>query len=885
MNKFLKKISLLLFCLTLLPVCVKGKEPYKYEYLYKNLPFDMPRVKAPVFPNNQVSITDFGGVGDGVTLNTEAFAKAMDALSKKGGGTLNVPFGVWFTGPIVFKSNINLHLAEDALILFTPDFDAYPLVNIVFEGLDTRRCQSPISGRNLQNIAITGKGAINGSGQAWRPVKKGKVTASQWKEITSTGGIIKSKDTWFPSQKSLRGNELSDMNVPRNLTSEAQWDSIKDFLRPVMISFVECKNVLLQGVLFENSPAWNIHPLMCENVIIDGIFARNPAYAQNGDGLDLESCKNSIIVNSIFDVGDDGICIKSGKDADGRKRGRPTENVIVDNCKVFQGHGGFVVGSEMSGGVKNISVSRCQFLGTDVGLRFKSTRGRGGVVENIYITNISMFDIVTDSFLFDLYYGGKSASESLADGDKTPVEKIIPAVTEETPVFRNIYVKNLVSRNARRAMFFNGLPEMNITNINVENATISARYGAEIAESAGVNFKNVRIIPAEGPALILRNVKDFKSDIEYKENAKYYVRMADSEMKRNPESWMLDFSAQPKWNYCQGLVLQSILQVWKKTGDKKYFAYAQSYADTMILNNGKAIRTYKVQDYNLDHINPGKILFPLYKQTKDEKYKNAILLLRDQIKSQPRTSEGGFWHKNIYPHQMWLDGIYMASPFLAEYAATFNEPALFDDIALQIITVASKTHDPKTGLYYHGWDESKQERWANPETGQSPNFWSRSMGWYAMAMVDVLDFLPENHPKRQDIIHIFQQLILSLEKVQDPETGLWYQVTDKIGEKGNYLESTGSIMFIYSMIKGAQKGYLPKDYEKKAGELYKSFIRNFVKEEPDGTLSITNCCSVAGLGGKNYRDGSYQYYISEPVRDNDPKATGPFIMTSLLLNK
>ena len=911
MQKSLRKTLLLLSGLAFSSVVMKGEEPYKYEYLYKNLPFEMPRIQVPQFPDNQVKITDFGGVGDGVTLNTEAFAKAMDALSEKGGGVLDVPFGVWFTGPIVFKSNINLHLEEGALILFTPDFNAYPLVSTIFEGLDTHRCQSPISGRNLENIAITGKGAINGSGQAWRPLKKGKVTEFQWKEITGSSGIIRS-DTWFPSEKSFQGSRISDMNVPRNLTAEAQWDSIKDFLRPVMISFIECKNVLLQGVIIENSPAWNLHPLMCENVIIDGIFSRNPAYAQNGDGLDLESCKNSIIVNSMFDVGDDGICIKSGKDEEGRKRARPTENVIVDNCKVFQGHGGFVVGSEMSGGVRNISVTNCIFLGTDVGLRFKSMRGRGGVVENIYINNISMFDIVTDSFLFDLYYGGQSAIEAQDDRDKPQVEDLPPSVSEKTPVFRNIFVKNLVSRNARSAMLFNGLPEMNITNINLENASISAKFGAKLSESAMIHFKNVNIIPAEGPALILSNVKDFKaenftypeslknpviiqgtknSNIQLPETSgnqsdkKYYIRMTETEMKKSPESWMLDFSTQPRWNYCQGLILQSILQVWKKTGDPNCFAYAKSFADTMLLDNGKAIRTYKMEDYSLDMINSGKILFTLYDQTNDEKYKNALLLLRNQIKTQPRTSVGGFWHKKIYPNQMWLDGIYMASPFLAEYAARFNEPALFDDAALQITTIAAKTQDPKTGLYYHGWDESKQEKWSNPKTGQSPNFWSRSMGWYAMGIVDVLDFLPQNHPQRQNIIRIFQQLIKSLEKVQDPQTGLWYQVTDKIGEKGNYLESTGSIMFIYAMAKGAQKGYLSNDYEEKARKLYTSYLKTFVKNEPDGTLTLTNCCEVAGLGGKNYRDGSYQYYISEPVRNNDPKATGPFIMTSLLMDK
>jgi polygalacturonase len=263
---------------------------------------------------------------------------------------------------------------------------------------------------------------------------------------------------------------------------------------------------------------------MCENIIIDNVFIRNPAYAQNGDGLDLESCKNAIIVNSILDVGDDAICIKSGKDAEGRKRGRPSENVIVDNCKVFKGHGGFVVGSEMSGSVRNIAVSNCAFLGTDVGLRFKSVRGRGGVVENIYINNISMFDIVTDSFLFDLFYGGKSASEVLEDGQSQINTPTIPAVSEKTPVFRNIYVNGVVSRNARRAMFINGLPEMNIQNIHFENSKISAQYGAELVESDGVTFRNVEITPQNGPALILNNVKNFKAtDLKYPSNLKNAV--------------------------------------------------------------------------------------------------------------------------------------------------------------------------------------------------------------------------------------------------------------------------------------------------------------------------------------------------------------------------
>lgn len=510
--RILYKMRNLILVYMVLNIGFNAEAKNHYQYLYKDLPFSMPLVKVPVFKKNMVSVEEFGGVGDGITLNTNAFAKSMDALAAKGGGTLIVPKGIWFTGPIVFRSNINMHLEKGAVILFSPDFNLYPIVETIFEGLDTRRCQSPISGRNLVNVAITGQGSINGYGEAWRPLKKNKVTASQWKKMIGAGGVVKNNDTWYPSESSFKGSQISDMNVPRQNLTEQEWLEIKDFLRPVMVSFIECKNVYLQGVLFENSPSWNLHPLMCENVILDGLFVRNPGYSQNGDGLDLESCRNSIIVNCTFDVGDDGICIKSGKDEPGRRRARPTENVIVDNCKVFQGHGGFVVGSEMSGGVRNISVKNCQFLGTDVGLRFKSTRGRGGVVENIYISDIYMFNIETESFLFDLYYGGKSAVETLEDGDVTPTEEKLLPVTEETPVFRNIFVKNLVSRNARRAMLFNGLPEMKINNIQIEDINITAQYGAELSNSKDIVFKNVHIVPQNGSALILKEVDNFNSE-------------------------------------------------------------------------------------------------------------------------------------------------------------------------------------------------------------------------------------------------------------------------------------------------------------------------------------------------------------------------------------
>lgn len=484
-----------------------------HEKLYEGLPFTMEKVQAPTFPDHEVNLTDFGAKGDGSSLCTEAFAKAIDALTAQGGGRLNVPQGVWYTGPIVMKSNINLHLEKGAVLLFTPDEKEYAIIHTSFEGLDTRRCQSPISGYGLTNVAITGEGVIDGNGDYWRPVKKDKVTEKQWKEFLSRGGVLKNPKYWFPSQGALKGDEMSDMNVPRNLKTDEEWNEIKKFLRPVMISLVNCKNVWLNGVIFQNSPAWNIHPMMCENVLIEDITVRNPSFAQNGDGLDLESCKNALIVNSKFDVGDDGICIKSGKDEDGRKRGVPCENVIVDGCTVFKGHGGFVVGSEMSGGVKNIKVSNCQFLGTDVGLRFKSTRGRGGMVENIYINNISMFDIQTDAVIFDLYYGGKSAVEVLDDGDEEATKKTKAVkVDETTPCFRNIDISNVICRGARRAAFFNGLPEMPVANISIRDMEVNhAEYGIEFNNTDGVKLDNIKV-SAKTHTLEAKNSKGLTID-------------------------------------------------------------------------------------------------------------------------------------------------------------------------------------------------------------------------------------------------------------------------------------------------------------------------------------------------------------------------------------
>ncbi len=475
--------------------------------LYSQLPFEMPRVIRPVFPDYEVNIKDFGAVADGKTLNTEAINKAILEVSSQGGGKVIVPQGLWLTGPIELQSNVNLYTEENALILFSDKFNDYPIIETSFEGLETRRCQSPISAVNAENIAITGHGVFDGAGDSWRPVKKGKMTESQWKSLLASGGVVEN-NVWYPTEGSLKGAKAcKEFNNPEGIETEEQWNEIRPWLRPVLLSLAKCKKVLLEGVTFKNSPSWCLHPLSCEHITIDGVKVFNPWYSQNGDALDLESCTNALVINNVFDAGDDAICIKSGKDEDGRRRGEPCQNVIVKNNVVLHGHGGFVVGSEMSGGVKNIYVSDCTFLGTDVGLRFKSTRGRGGVVENIYIHNINMIDIPHEALLFDLFYGGKAAGEETAEELAGRMKAEVPPVTEETPAFRDIYISNVTARGVGRAMFFNGLPEMPIRNVHIKDVTVSrAEKGIEISQAENVTIENT-VVESEGEMLQVKKSK------------------------------------------------------------------------------------------------------------------------------------------------------------------------------------------------------------------------------------------------------------------------------------------------------------------------------------------------------------------------------------------
>ena len=479
---------------------------------YKGIEFKMPIVKEPVIPANSVSIVEFGAVSGGQALCTDAFAKAIDALSKKGGGRVVVPRGTWFTGPITLKSNIELYTEAGALILFSPDKNLYPLVSTNFEGYNTYRCASPVNGRNLENVAITGKGVLDGSGDVWRAVKKEKLTEAQWKKLVASGGLLSENGkTWYPSEQFRAGEKIAEMNVPRQLKTQEEFEKIRDFLRPVMISLVSCKKVLIDGPTFQNSPAWCIHPLLCEDLTVRNTTVRNPWYSQNGDGIDIESCKNSLVYDSNFDVGDDAICIKSGKDKEGRDRGIANENLIIKNCVVYHGHGGVTVGSEMSGGVKNMHVSNCTFIGTDVGLRFKSNRGRGGVVENIFISNIEMINIPAQAISFDLFYGGKSASEALDDGD-TDKETAIPAVSEETPQFKNITIRDINCKGALQGIFLKGLPEMNLENITFENIRMESNIGLTCADANGIKIRNLSLSTKKTPALDFKNSRNVVLD-------------------------------------------------------------------------------------------------------------------------------------------------------------------------------------------------------------------------------------------------------------------------------------------------------------------------------------------------------------------------------------
>jgi polygalacturonase len=511
----------------------------------------LPEIKQPAFRPDTFNIVRFGAISNGNTLNTKSINEAIIACNRKGGGVVLIPAGYWLTGPVELKNNVNLHLEKNALLQFTSDFNQYKFIEGNYEGRPSARNQSPIMGTNLENIAITGFGTIDGNGDAWRMVGKNALTEAEWNKKKLSGGLV-SEDgkTWFPSEKTKKAHLEKSSVLLGAAKKLSDFEDIKDFLRPNLVVLTKCSKVLLEGVTFQNSPAWNLHPLMCNNLTIRNIKVKNPDYAQNGDGVDIESCKNVLVEGSVFDVGDDAICIKSGKDEEGRKRNMPTENVIIRNNLVYAGHGGFVVGSEMSGGARNIFVSDCSFMGTDKGIRFKTTRGRGGIVEKIYIRNLNMFNIVDEAIFFDMYYWTKPPEAN--------EKQEAPKVSIETPQFSDIFIENIICNGANKGIFIRGLPEMAVKHIYMKNLFLNANNAIEITDADHIEIKNsVLLTKGKDPLVYIESSKNINLDgVKFNPEAEVLfdingvsasnIRMKNADLKNDAIKASFNHGAQEK---------------------------------------------------------------------------------------------------------------------------------------------------------------------------------------------------------------------------------------------------------------------------------------------------------------------------------------------------
>ncbi len=464
----------------------------------------LPEVKQTSFKKDSFNIIKYGAISNGTILNTESISKAIKACNANGGGVVVVPFGIWLTGPLELKSNVNLYVQKGAMLLFTDDKTKYEIVAGSYEGRSSARNQSPIWAKNAENIAITGGGVIDGNGDIWRGITKSAVTESFWNARVKSGGVISTDGKrWYPSEQFKIASETKRSMLLEPGKSLSDYADMKDFLRPNLLVLTQCKRILLEGVTFQNSGAWNLHPLMSEDLIIRNVTVKNPEYSHNGDGLDIESCKNFIVEDCVFDVGDDAICIKSGKDEEGRQRGMPTQNGIIRNNLVYKGHGGVVVGSEMSGGTKNIFIENCLFIGTDKGLRFKSARGRGGVVEKIYARNIQMRNIDQEAIFFDMHYAVTFATDG--------VRKIDTTFGEGTPVFRDMEFENIVCEGAKKGIFVRGLPEAAIQNIRIKNTTLITDIGAELILADGIVLDHVKFESKQkDPVVLVNNSKNIE---------------------------------------------------------------------------------------------------------------------------------------------------------------------------------------------------------------------------------------------------------------------------------------------------------------------------------------------------------------------------------------
>lgn len=456
-------------------------QPKTEQYYLQQAPFKMLAVREPVFPDRVFAITAYGADGDGHTLNTRAFEKAIEACAKSGGGKVIVSAGMWLTGPIQLQSNVNLVVERGAIVQFTTDHRQYPIIKM--DGIGQFMVAPPVYGYGLTNVAITGEGIIDGAGESWRPLKKEKVTEAQWARFVSSGGVVDSgAKVWWPSRQAMEG-EVYLRNLRKNkmdLTQDAFLPA-RDFMRPKMVVISNSNRVLVEGVTIRNSPRFVLNPVNCTDLTIRRVNIFNEEWAQNGDGIDISGCKGVMIYKCNVSAGDDGICMKSsrGESVDESR----LENVVIAGCNVYRGHGGFVIGSNTDGGMNNIFVTDCNFIGTDIGIRVKSFEGGGGLVHNVFIKNIFMSDILNEAILFTTYYDNavrKAKNSKALD-------------TGKVPSFKDFFISNVFCMGAQTAISITGLPQMPVEKIYFDTVKITAKRGYVYKEAKDISFKNVEI--------------------------------------------------------------------------------------------------------------------------------------------------------------------------------------------------------------------------------------------------------------------------------------------------------------------------------------------------------------------------------------------------------
>ncbi|MCM1522111.1 MAG: glycoside hydrolase family 88 protein [Muribaculaceae bacterium] len=840
----MKKISTLLLALWVAASAFASTTQEAWEKTYPQID---QRIKAPEFPARDYKLFDYGKKSKTKGyLYTELINKTIDLCSREGGGRVIIPKGEWLTGPITLKDNVNLYLEEGATLLFTTDPKEFPVVRTRWEGMDCYNYQPLVYAIGAKNIALTGKGVLDGQAS----------NANWWGMSSKRGHDYEGPEPAPATQKVGRPllQEWNENGVP--VEKRILGDGYG--MRPQMVNFVDCKNVLIQDVTLLRSPFWVIHPLFCENLTVKGVTIQNDG--PNGDGCDPESCKDVLIEDCSFDTGDDCIAIKSGRNRDGIRDARPTENVIVRNCRMKNGHGGIVVGSEISGGFKNLFAENCVMDSPDLDrvVRIKTNSCRSGVIEDIYVRNIEVGQCKEAVLKINLIYERREACDH-----------------SYPPVVQNVYLQNVTCKKSEYGVKIEGFEDLcNVRNIELIDCHFdNVSSGGNSIEGLVKNL------------IIANTYINGKLVTEYSPISQ---RMVLSEIKRHPVSTSLDGQKGPKWTYAVGTELDAFVNTANRYGDKSFEDYALSYIDSLVNPDG-TIKTYKLADYNLDQCKNGTLLMVAYDRTGDERYKKAMDTLHEQLKGQPRTADGGYWHKKVYPHQMWLDGLFMAEPFSAKYAKRFLSPEEqakeWDNIANQFLTVAKHTYDPATGLYRHAWDESKEQFWCDKETGQSAHAWARAQGWIFMALLDVLEEMPADNPNRPELEKLVKSLADGVVKFQDIKSGCWFQVLDQPGREGNYLEGTATAMYVYSLLRAVRLGLLDESYLQAALTGWNGMQKNLIREDKDGTLSLLNCCAVGGLGGKNRRDGSFEYYLSEPIIENDCKGVGPYINAALEMER